>query len=101
MDKRRETERKSETNFMNPSEDVQTHDCQRRHNTSRVRRSDSMEKRLRSSMSQPSRSHIALQDKRLKMAPPHSHQRRPLPRLATFPTTPAVPSTGEIGGAVG
>jgi hypothetical protein len=100
MDKRRETERKSETNFMNPSEDVQTHDPQRRQNTSRVRRSDSLERRWRGSMSQPSRSHIALQDKRFKMAPPHNHQRRQLPRMASFPITPAVPSTGEIGGAV-
>ena len=100
MDKRRETERKSKTNAMNPSEDVQTHDRQMRQNTSRVRRSDSLEKRLRSSTSRPSRSHVALQDHRLKMAPPHNHQRRQLPRLATFPITPAVPSTGEMGGAV-
>jgi len=100
MDKRRETERKSDTNSVDPSGDVQTHDHQRRHNTSRVRRSDSLGKGLRSSTSRPSRSHIALQDKRLKMAPPHNHQRRQLPRLATFPITPAVPSTGEMGGAV-
>jgi hypothetical protein len=100
MGKRRETERKSEAHFVNPSEDVQTHDCQRRHNTSRVRRSDSLKKGLRSSMSRPPRSHIALQDKRLKMVPPHNYQRQQLSRLATFPITPAVPSTGEIGGAV-
>jgi hypothetical protein len=100
MGKRRETERKSETNVTNPSEDVQTHDCQRRHNTSRVRRSDSLKRGLRGSMPRPSKPHIALQDKRLKMVPPHNYQRQQLSRLATFPITPAVPSTGEIGGAV-
>ena len=100
MGKRKEKQRKSEANFMNHSEDVQTHDCQMRHNTSRVRRSDSLKRRLRSSVSRPSRSHIALQDKRVKVASPHHHERQQLPRLTTFPTTPAVQPTGEIGGAV-
>jgi hypothetical protein len=90
--KRKEKQRKSEKNCMNHSEDVQTHD-QRRHNTSRVRRSDSLKRRFGSSVPRPSRSHIALQDKRV------NHERQQLPRLATFPTTPAVQSTGGIGGA--
>jgi hypothetical protein len=100
MGRRRETQRRSEANSMNHPEDVQTYDRQRHHNTSRVRRSDSLKRRLRGSVSRPSGSHIASQDKRLKMAPPHHHERQQLPRLTAFPTTPAVTSTGEIGRAV-
>ena len=104
MDKRIESgrtpERTPERMTMRPFDQAQPRDRQYRQNSSMVRRSDSLKRRLRSGISKASKSHIASQDKRAEQVPPHIEKRQPLPRLTTFQTMPGVPSTTLVDGTI-
>jgi hypothetical protein len=99
MDKRIESERRPERLTMYPSDQVQTHERQYRHNASMVRRNDSPKQGLRNNLARTPRSHIASQDKRVEQASLPVEKRQSLPRLITLPTMSAAPAT-ETDGAI-
>ena len=100
MDKRTESERKPGRMTTLPLDERQTRDGHHRHDAGTVRRSDSFKRKLRSSITRTSKSHIALQDKRVNQGASGTKERQPLPRLTTFSTVPTVPSSSEIDRAI-